>query len=206
MAVALRMSSAVRLYIVHSAKEKRGSSQYIHLFTVFTVRILHERNKQPCDALFKSGIWQCLKPASIVCRLVQTIQLLVRTAFFPCWTPPNKIESWQNSKHMLVKLSRKGSRNSLHPLPLPQSTACTWWFEQYFWNCIKSKGAVSVGVPGQFNSRQLRCKCGKPGLGWAWSQTIPGQVLCLGWFGCEHISGLGCSSRTVGLRPSSSDT
>lgn len=56
MAVTLRMSSAVRLYIVHSAKEKRGSSQDINLFTVFTVRILHERNKQPCDALFKSVI------------------------------------------------------------------------------------------------------------------------------------------------------
>lgn len=56
MAVTLRMSSAVRLYIVHSAKEKRGSSQYIHLFAVFTVRILHKRNKQPSDALFKSVI------------------------------------------------------------------------------------------------------------------------------------------------------
>lgn len=55
MAVTLRMSNAVRLYIVHSAKERRGSSQCIHLFD-FTVRILHERSKQPCDALFKSII------------------------------------------------------------------------------------------------------------------------------------------------------
>lgn len=83
MAVTLRMSSAVRLYIVHSAKEKRRSSQDMHLFTVFTVRMLHERNKQPCDALFKSVIWQCLKPTSIFCRLAQTIQLSVRTGVFP---------------------------------------------------------------------------------------------------------------------------
>lgn len=116
MAVTLRMSSAVRLYIVHSAKEKRGSSQYIHLFTVFTVRMFHQRNKQSSHALFKSVIWRCLKTTSILFRLAQTVQLSVRTGFFPCRTPRNTIESWQNSKHTPVKLSRKGSRCSLPPL------------------------------------------------------------------------------------------